>query len=151
MTLFRSLLIFSVFVLFCACGEAPVANAPASNNASTPAAPASPAPAASVDVMAQGRKLYMDNCAACHKENGTGGKIEIEGTSINPDDLTSDKIKAFPDEKIYGYIYRGIEDEGMPAFKDKLSEAEIREVVRYLRSDIQKMSDPQKAPANAAD
>lgn len=101
--------------------------------------------------MAQGRKLYMDNCAVCHKEDGTGGKIEIEGTSIDPDDLTTDKIKAFSDEKIYGYIYRGIEDEGMPAFKDKLSEAEIREVVRYLRSDIQKMSDQQKAPANAAD
>ena len=89
--------------------------------------------------MAQGRKLYTDNCAGCHKEDGRGGKIEIEGKSIDPDDLTSEKIKSFSDEKIYGYVYRGIEDEGMPAFKDKLSEAEIREVVRYVRSEIQKM------------
>ncbi len=81
----------------------------------------------------------MDNCAACHKEDGTGGKIEIEGKSISPDDLTSAKIKAFDDKKITSYIYKGIEDEGMPAFKDKLSEAEIREVVRYVRADIQKM------------
>mgnify|MGYP003462753455 FL=1 len=84
----------------------------------------------------------MDNCAACHKENGTGGKIEIEGKSINPDDLTTAKIKAFSDDKIIGYIYKGIEDEGMPAFKDKLNEAEIREVVRYVRGGIQKMPEP---------
>jgi mono/diheme cytochrome c family protein len=28
----------------------------------------------------------------------------------------------------------------MPAFKDKLSEAEIREVVRFVRIEIQKMA-----------
>jgi cytochrome c len=52
--------------------------------------------------MAQGRKIYMDNCAACHKENGTGGKVTIEGKTINPDDLTSEKIKNFADDKIIG-------------------------------------------------
>lgn len=91
------------------------------------------------DQLAAGRKIYTDNCAACHKEDGTGGKMEFDGKSISPDDLTAEKIKAFSDDKITGYIYKGIEDEGMPAFKDKLSEAEIREVVRYVRAGIQKM------------
>ena len=94
--------------------------------------------------MAQGRNIYMSNCAACHKEDGRGGKIEIEGKSIDPDDLTANKFKSMPDDKIYGYIHKGIPDEGMPAFKDKLSEAEIREVVRYIRSEIQQI--PINAP-----
>jgi len=144
MTAYRSFLVLTLLGLFCACGQAPSTNTVQNGSASTPAA-SSPSPAASVDLMAQGRKLYLDNCAGCHKEDGRGGKIEIEGKSIDPDDLTAEKIKAFSDEKIYGYIYRGIEDEGMPAFKDKLSEAEIREVVRYVRSDIQKM--PPATPA----
>ncbi|MBK9153107.1 MAG: cytochrome c [Chloracidobacterium sp.] len=88
--------------------------------------------------MATGRKLYADNCAICHKESGKGGKVEIEGRSISPDDLTGEKIKKMPDDRIYKYIFDGIADEGMPAFKDKLSEAEIREVVRYIRSELQK-------------
>ncbi len=137
MTVYRAIPVLAFFALLAACAQAPVTNTPPTANA-TPAA-ASPQPVPEADLMAQGRKLFMDNCAGCHKENGTGGKITIEGKSINPDDLTSAKIKGFSDEKIYGYIYNGIEDEGMPAFKDELSEAQIREVVRYLRTEIQKM------------
>ena len=138
----RSFLILTVTAFICACGQSPGPNTAQTNNA-TPAAASTPQqlPAdTQADLMAQGRKIYMDNCAACHKENGTGGKVTIEGKTINPDDLTSEKIKNFADEKIYRYILNGIEDEGMPAFKDKLSEAEIREVVRFVRIEIQKMA-----------
>lgn len=138
MVYFRSLFIATAVSAFLGCGQAPEANSTARNP--TPAQPATPQPEApAVDLMAQGRKLYSDNCAACHKPDGKGGKVTIEGKTINPDDLTSDKIKNFPDEKIYSYVFKGIEDEGMPAFKDKLSEAEIREVVRFVRAEIQKM------------
>ncbi len=65
--------------------------------------------------------------------------MTIEGKTINPDDLTSEKIKKFSDEKISGYIMNGVVDEGMPAFKDKLSEAQIREVVQFIRKDFHKM------------
>lgn len=133
--------IIAALALAACSGGGPAVNNAAPSNATitvmTPDPNATPPP----ETLATGKKLYQTNCAACHKEDGTGGKMEIEGKSINPDDLTSAKIKAFPDDKIYGYIYKGIEDEGMPAFKDKLSEAEIREVVRYLRADIQKMSE----------
>ena len=95
-----------------------------------------------------GRKLYMDNCAACHKENGTGGKMEIEGKRINPDNLTSSKIKAFTDEKITRYIVNGVPDEGMPAFKDKLNEAQIAEIVEFVRSDIQKQLPGESGSSN---
>ena len=68
--------------------------------------------------------------------------MTIEGKTINPDDLTSEKIKKFSDEKISGYIVNGVVDEGMPAFKDKLTEAQIREIVAFVRTDIQKMPAP---------
>lgn len=93
------------------------------------------------ETLAVGKKLYASNCAACHREDGKGGKIEFAGKVIKPDDLTSDKIRGLPDEKLYGDIFNGFEDEGMPAFRDKLSEAEIREVVRYVRVGIQKLPD----------
>ena len=73
--------------------------------------------------------------------------MTIEGKTLNVDDLTSDKIKKFDDAKIAKYIHDGVEDEGMPAFKDKLSEAQIREIVRYVQTGIQKMPSPAQKPA----
>jgi len=125
------MLAFSVAAL--ACG-----NAATTSNIATPK-PAATTAAAPVDELAGGRALYEQNCAACHKEDGTGGKMTIEGKTIKPDDLTSDKIEKFTDEKITGYIYNGVEDEGMPAFKDKLAEAQIREIVSYVRRGLQKV------------
>jgi len=116
------------------------ANKPANVAANKPTnVVATPLPAATLDELASGRKVYEINCANCHKASGTGGPVEIEGKKLNPDNLTSDKIKGFTDEKIIGYIMNGVEDEGMPAFKGKLSEGEIRDVVKYVRTEIQKM------------
>ncbi len=142
MTEFKLIIVFLFALAFLACGQSPDSNAPA--NLNNVASPVSQTPASAPDVMAQGRKLYIDNCAACHKEDGRGGKITIDGNSIDPEDLTTEKIKAFPDDKMYSYVYNGIEDEGMPAFKDKLSEAEIREVVRYIRINLQKMPESKR-------
>src|SRR5215204_4591179 len=75
--------------------------------------PFTPLPSASIDELASGRKLYSTNCANCHKENGTGGEVEIEGKKLDPDDLTSAKVRGFPDDKILRIIASGIEDDGM--------------------------------------
>lgn len=132
-------LVFVSFVL-AGCGEASKpANTVANKPSNTNLAAATPLPSATIDELASGRKVYEINCANCHKPDGTGGPIEIEGKKINPDNLTSDKIKKFTDEKIIGYIMNGVEDEGMPAFKDKLSEGEMRDVVKFVRAEIQKI------------
>jgi mono/diheme cytochrome c family protein len=141
-------LTLAAIVLFIACGQAPTADTNARSSSANNVTTSPATPEAPRDLMAGGRKIYIENCAGCHKEDGRGGKIEIEGKSVDPDDLTSAKIKALPDDKLYGYIYKGIEDEGMPAFKDKLSEAQIREVVRYMRVELQKM--PEAGNVNAA-
>ena len=128
--------IFGSLSLATACGNPPTNTSSVNNQTPVPTATAAATP---VDELAGGRELYKQNCAICHKEDGTGGKMTIEGKTINPDDLTSDKIKKFTDEKISGYIMNGVVDEGMPAFKDKLSEAQIRDVVHYVRRGIQKV------------
>lgn len=136
----KLLVALSIALFGFACGSGAGTNT-ATNQQNVPAGTATPAPTPE-DTLAIGRKLFKQNCATCHKEDGTGGKITIEGKTINPDDLTSDKIKKFDDDKITGYIYNGVEDEGMPAFKGKLSEAQIREIVRFVRVDLQKMPEP---------
>lgn len=127
-------LIFAFSAFAFACGTAPT-------NSATNAGNSTPAPSVEVtptDPLAKGQSYYNQNCAACHKEDGTGGKMTIEGKSMNVDDLTSEKIKKFTDEKITGYIVNGVVDEGMPAFKDKLTGAEISEIVRFVRGGLQK-------------
>ena len=120
-----------------ACGQtaAPTANAPKNDNK---AASASPAPTAAaptpVDEAALGLKLYTTNCMTCHRDSGKGGKTTVDGKEIDPDDITTAKQKAKPDEKIYGYIADGFPDDGMPAFKDKLKPEEIKAIVKHVRT-----------------
>ncbi|NOT47895.1 MAG: c-type cytochrome [Acidobacteria bacterium] len=127
-----------VIVAFSACSGSTATNTGPANTTVTVVTP-DPNAAPPPETMAAGKKLYASNCAVCHRETGTGGKVEVLGKKLNPDDLTSHKIRAMADDKIYGYIYKGIEDEGMPSFKDKLAEAEIREIVRYVRVELQKI------------
>lgn len=133
---FFCLLVFAI--LGNACGGTQNTNNATANSASPPA-PKSPQPTATLDELASGRKLYEINCANCHKDNGSGGEVTIEGRKLNPDNLTSAKIKGFSDDKIIGFMIKGIEDEGMPSFKGKLSEAEMRDIVKFVRVEIQKM------------
>src|SRR5215204_1924487 len=96
-----------------ACGNPGPANVnfnTAALNTSTGDGAATPA-VTPADELAMGRSLYEQNCAGCHKEDGTGGKMTIEGKTLSVDDLTSDKIKKFDDAKIAKYIHGGVQDE----------------------------------------
>ena len=90
------------------------------------------------DDLAAGHDLYVKNCANCHKESGVGGPTVVDGRKMKPDNLTDDRRKKLSDDKYMKTMIDGIEDEGMPSFKDKMSEAEMREVVRYIRVALQK-------------
>ncbi|HEX6124910.1 MAG TPA: cytochrome c [Pyrinomonadaceae bacterium] len=141
---------FSMFAAISCGGEAArnttVVNANNANSTSASTSATTPLPAATIDELASGRRVYETNCRNCHKETGKGGPVEIEGRKIDPDDLTSEKIKGFSDEKILGYIMNGVEDEGMPAFKGRLSEAEMRDVVKFIRVELQGMPAKDTSP-----
>lgn len=103
-----------------------------SNNAPTPQ------PTATVDELASAKKIFTEKCARCHKDDGTGGKTVIEGTTINAENLTTDKMKKEPDSEYIEAIEKGFPDDGMPAFKGKLTDEEIKAIIKYIRTELQK-------------
>ena len=143
MIFLKTTVILSAFALFLfACGETPknnvntAANSPNVTSNSNPTAKTETTPPA--DDLASAREIYTISCSNCHKEDGTGGIVEIDGKTIKADNLTTDKMKNMSDEKYIGYIENGIPDEGMPAFKGRLSDRQIKDVVYYIRRELQK-------------
>ena len=109
-------------------------NAPATNNAapSTAASPATPSP---TDEFATARANYQKHCEGCHGESGEGGLVKVENKRIKVPSLKADHALKHTDEQITKMITNG--EEEMPSFKDKMSAAEISEMVRYVRKHFQ--------------
>jgi mono/diheme cytochrome c family protein len=127
-----SILIAAAALFIAACGQAATTN----NNIvveNKAAAPAPAEPSATIDQAEFAKGLYAKNCAICHKDSGKGGKVTVDGKTIEPDDITTAKMKGKTDEKLYEYISEGFPDDGMPAFKEKLNADQIKAVVRHVR------------------
>ncbi|MBA2735703.1 MAG: cytochrome c [Acidobacteria bacterium] len=142
MKFLKTFFVLSAFALFItACGETAKNTLNTANNTvvvTNSNANAITKPTVAFDEFASAREIYTTSCSKCHKEDGTGGKIEIEGKTLNAENLTTDKIKKMTDAKYIDYIENGIPDEGMPAFKGKLTDGEIKDVVIYIRKELQK-------------
>jgi mono/diheme cytochrome c family protein len=139
-----SLMLFAMAFFLLSCATDKTVNS--TQNAAAPPPAAASTQTGTPAETASGAQLYSTNCAACHRDNGTGGKVVVDGKQLDPDDLTTKKMKSFTDEKLVNYVRDGVEDEGMPAFKEKLSDQEIKEVVKYVREELQKM--PQTPASN---
>ena len=109
----------------------------ANSQAATPAANAAAVAAATPDELAEARRIYSTTCVKCHKEDGKGGVTDIEGTKIKAPDFTSDRMKKEPDEEFIEVIQNGEKGDGMPAFKGKISDDEIKNLVRFIRREFQ--------------
>lgn len=134
----KSALIFTVLGVFIiTCNQTETVENTTVNN-STTTADASPEPSPVMDELALGQKLYKEHCARCHKENGTGGEVVIEGRKMKPNNLTSDHMKKDPDSEYIEVMEKGISDEGMPSFKKELSEDDMKAVVKYIREEFRK-------------
>ncbi len=78
------------------------------------------------------RAFYALNCVVCH---GTDGSARAaDGSKLKGQDFTNTKdMKGMTDEKMTKAILKGLFfGKRMPAFKDQLSEAEAREMVRQV-------------------
>ncbi|HSE06761.1 MAG TPA: cytochrome c [Methylomirabilota bacterium] len=84
-----------------------------------------------------GQRLYLTHCATCHGADGRGSwraTIFLMG----PGDLSDPaRLDRLPDDYLVTLIKNGgatIGKPGMPAFGYHLTDEEIRELVRYLRT-----------------
>lgn len=79
--------------------------------------------------VALGSEIYTISCAECHGANGEGAEKGIpltKGHALHHSE--AEHIKQVTDG----------EGEKMPAFRDKLTPEQIKEVVRFVRKDVQK-------------
>lgn len=106
------------------------------NNAASNAA-TNTQPSAAPDELADTRKIYAATCVKCHKEDGSGGVTQLEDGKIKAPNFKSDHMMNDKDEDWIDAITNGIKDEGMPAFKGRLSDAEIKNLVKLIRKDFQ--------------
>jgi cytochrome c6 len=72
---------------------------------------------------------FRTKCAVCHGPDGGGSEV---GKSMNVPDLRSEAVQKRPDAELAQIISDG--KGGMPPFKSSLSEAQIHDLVSYVRS-----------------
>ena len=100
---------------------------------------ATPAPtAAAADDLASARATFKAACINCHKENGEGGVAELdEGVRIKVPSFKTEHSIQHTDQQFARKIANGDKDEGMPAFKDRLTPEQINALVRFIRTEFQ--------------
>lgn len=92
-----------------------------------------PAHAADGDAQ-KGKAVYARNCVLCHGAQGRGdGPV---GKTINPPaaDFTSAASKKKTDAELLATIVTGRPPTAMVGWKGQLSEAEIQDVLAYVKS-----------------
>ena len=94
-----------------------------------PLPPAAPGPE-------PGRTLYQAHCASCHGPDGRGRSWRARLLLLRPGDLASPEAADWPEPYLPDMIRHGgssLGKPGMPSFGFVLTEAQISDVVRYLR------------------
>lgn len=102
-------------------------------NAAVPNAATTTAP----DELAAAGKIYTEQCSKCHKDDGTGGVSDIDGKKIKAPNFASERMKNDHDSEWIEVIEHGAKEDGMPAYKGKISDTEIKKLVKYIRREFQ--------------
>jgi mono/diheme cytochrome c family protein len=81
-----------------------------------------------------GKMIYESRCLECHGSEGRGDGEKAPFLSPRPGSLVSAATSAKSDRDLLRTIENGKPRTAMPAWKDILTEEEMREVLRYVRS-----------------
>jgi mono/diheme cytochrome c family protein len=87
------------------------------------------APAACADV-AKGGEIYKTKCAVCHGADGKGDSAM--GKKLNLKDLARPDAQNLHDSELKTLLENG--KGTMPAFKTKLTNQQIEDVIQFLRT-----------------
>lgn len=126
------LILFVITLLTLACNDAGTGT---TNPAVPTSSPIASLPAATPDELASARINFQKNCADCHGGKGEGGLKEVEGKRFKVPSLREGHALKHTDEKFVVQISEG--DDEMPAFNEKLSAAEINDLVKFIRKEFQ--------------
>ena len=96
----------------------------------------SPGSTATPDVLATAKANFEKHCSACHGKDGTGGLVTIEDKKLKVPSLREGHALKHTDVQLAKQIMNGAEE--MPPFKDKLSAAEINDLVTLIRTEFQR-------------
>jgi len=87
---------------------------------------------ATADVIAAGAKVYEAQCVACHGKTGAGDGIRSGELDPKPHDLSNPSMWLQSDGELYYKTVKGRRP--MPSFKKIISEDEIWQAIRYVRT-----------------
>ena len=128
-----ALLCVAIALVALACTETPTTTN--TNTSRAAASPAAPAATATPDPLAGARTNFTKNCEPCHGPQGEGGLVKVDNKQIKVPSLKSDHAIKHTDDQIAKMITNG--EEAMPAFKDKMSQPEISDMVKFVRTHFQ--------------
>jgi copper transport protein len=98
----------------------------------------------------RGATLFTQNCALCHGAGGRGDGPQASKLLVPPADLTTGHAIPHSDDDYRYWITNGIEGTGMPAFRGKLEEGQVQDVIAYVRSLQQSALQARDAPGPEA-
>jgi len=109
------------------------------------AAPAIASPA-STEALERGRAIYEGQCASCHGPQGRGDGPEAPFLSPRPASLISAGTSIKTDAELLAVIVKGKPRTAMPAWKDRLTDEQLHEVLAYIRSLVRFQPKPLTPP-----
>jgi mono/diheme cytochrome c family protein len=83
-----------------------------------------------VPTQAQGGDVFKAKCAACHSADGSGSSAM--GKQLQAPDLRSEDVQKKSDADLITATTNGV-GKKMPAYKGKLTDDQIKQVVVYIR------------------
>ena len=82
------------------------------------------------DVLNRGKSNYLTFCSPCHG-NFARGDSRLQGQFPNPPTLHSDKVRSWPDGRIYHVITEG--QNAMPSYAPQISPEDRWAIINYIR------------------
>ena len=106
-----------------------------------------PLPANDPKIVERGKLMYERYCVPCHDENGAGKGLVIEKGFPAPPSLMTQKVRDWPDGRIYHIVSDG--QNIMPSYASQMLPRDRWAAVRYVR-DLQSRLPVAPPPENAA-
>jgi mono/diheme cytochrome c family protein len=83
--------------------------------------------------IAQGARLYVQNCAVCHGTAHTTANSIARGMGVRPPQFGKHGVDDDPEGETYWKIEHGIRFTGMPAYDQSLDEKSIWQITYFMK------------------